>query len=256
MANEMSRVRSGNGPTSVDDGTHPVTNQNRILLALPRKEYDSVFKKLEWVDLPTPSVLHEAGVTIEFGYFINDGLASVLTVMANGKSVEVGLAGKEGFIGTPLVAGYKSSPTRVVMQVGGNGFRVRAQDVPGILRTCPDLERSLQRFSQELAMQATQIGACNRLHDVESRLARWLLMSQDRLGGSDVPLTQQFLAHMLGTRRASVTVAAAALQRKGLITYNRGEVKIRNRAQLEKKACECYKMLTRQSRQWQKESKL
>jgi len=251
----MSRVKSNHSSASGTDGGQPRSNHNKILLGLPRNEHDSVFKKLEWVDLPTHTVLHEAGVPIEFGYFINGGLASILTVMPNGKSVEVGLSGKEGFIGTPLVAGYKSSPTRVVMQVGGQGFRIHARAVPNVLRTCLSLERSLQRFSQELAMQATQVGACNRLHDVQARLARWLLMSQDRLGGNDVPLTQQFLAHMLGTRRASVTVAAGALQRAGLITYDRGKVKIKNRARLEKKTCQCYKMLKRQSRKWQDESK-
>ena len=133
------------------------------------------------------------------------------------------------------------------MQVRGDGFRIRARDLQIILRTCLTLERSLQRFSQELAMQATQVGACNRIHNVEARLARWLLMSQDRLGGNEVPLTQQYLAHMLGTRRASVTVAAGALQRTGLITYDRGKVKIKNRSRMEKKACECYEMLNRQS---------
>ena len=254
MATLTSRVRSSNDLASASDGNQQKTNQNAILLGLPRKEHDSVIKKLEWVDLPTHTVLHEAGVPIEFGYFINDGLASILTVMSNGKTVEVGLSGKDGFIGTPLVAGYKSSPTRVVMQVRGDGFRIRARDLQIILRTCLTLERSLQRFSQELAMQATQVGACNRLHNVEARLARWLLMSQDRLGGNDVPLTQQYLAHMLGTRRASVTVAAGALQRTGLITYDRGKVKIKNRSQMEKKACECYEMLNRQSQRWKKES--
>ena len=105
-------------------------------------------------------------------------------------------------------------------------------------------------------MQATHVAACNRMHEVEERLARWLLMSQDRLGGNDVPLTQQFLAHMLGTRRASVTVAAGVLQKAGLITYNRGKVKIKNRSRLKDASCECYEKMNRQSRKWRTESKL
>ncbi|MGH9616896.1 MAG: Crp/Fnr family transcriptional regulator [Acidobacteriaceae bacterium] len=105
-------------------------------------------------------------------------------------------------------------------------------------------------------MQATQVAACNRVHEVNARLARWLLMSQDRIGGDNVPLTQQFLAHMLGTRRASVTVAAGILQKAGLITYNRGKVRVRNRRKLKKTACECYEKMNQQSRRWQKESSL
>lgn len=118
-----------------------------------------------------------------------------------------------------------------------------------------DLEKSLQRYSQELTMQATQAAACNRLHGVEERLARSLLMTQDRLGNNDVPLTQWSLAHMLGTRRASVTVAAGSLQKAGLITCNRGKVKVEDRRRLEAAACECYEKMNRQSRKWQNESK-
>ena len=110
-------------------------------------------------------------------------------------------------------------------------------------------------FTHAMAMQATQVAACNRVHEVEERLARWLLMSQDRLGGNRVPLTQEFLAHMLGTRRASVTVAAGILQKAGLIRYTRGEVNVVNREELEDAACECYQSMVRQSRSWEKESK-
>jgi CRP-like cAMP-binding protein len=238
------------------NGAHGKSNRNAILLALPRKESDSVFKKLQWVDLPLHTVLHETGQSINFGYFINAGLASILNVMSNGKTVEVGLTGAEGFVGTPLLVGFSTSPTRVVMQVAGSAFRIRARDVGSALRACANLEQSLLRYTQELTMQATQVAACNRLHEVEERLARWLLMSQDRLGGDDVPLTQQFLAHMLGTRRASVTVAAGILQKAGLITYNRGKVKIKNRPRLRRASCECYEKMNRQSRKWRTESKL
>jgi len=122
------------------------------------------------------------------------------------------------------------------------------------LGKCPDLARRLNRYAQELAMQATQVAACNRLHDVEARLARWLLMSQDRVGGNIVPLTQEFLSHMLGTRRASVTVAAGVLQKAGLIKYARGSVTILQRSRLEDAACECYRIITRQAENWRNET--
>jgi CRP-like cAMP-binding protein len=235
------------------DGQHM---HNEILLGLPRAESGVLFPYMEYVPMPTHHVLHEAGQTIMHGHFINSGLASVLNLMKDGKSVEVGLAGKEGFIGLPLIVGLSTSPTRVVAQVGGSAFRIRASDLKQVLRQCPKLQQELNRFAQTMAMQATQVAACNRLHEVEERLARWLLMSQDRLGGNRVPLTQEFLAHMLGTRRASVTVAAGILQRAGLIKYTRGEVDVVNRPELEDASCECYQSMVVQSGNWKKESKV
>jgi CRP-like cAMP-binding protein len=228
---------------------------NKILLALPKRECDAIFSKLEFVPLPVRTLLHEPGVPIKYAFFINDGLASILTVVGNGKSVEVGLCGKEGFVGLPLAAGFSSSPTRVLVQVAGSGFRIKAKDLAAALRECPRLEVAVQRFALELALQSSQVAACNRLHEVEERLARWLLMSQDRLGDDVVPLTQEFLAHMLGTRRASVTVAAGILQKAGLIAYGRGSVKIENRAKLEDAACECYGIMTEQVKKWHAETK-
>jgi CRP-like cAMP-binding protein len=123
-----------------------------------------------------------------------------------------------------------------------------------VLAKCPQLAKQLNRYSQQLAMQATQVAACNRVHNVEQRLARWLLMSQDRVGGEVVPLTQEFLSHMLGTRRASVTVAAGILQKAGLIKYARGSVTVTDRRQLEEAACECYAIINRQSQAWRSEA--
>jgi CRP-like cAMP-binding protein len=227
--------------------------QNGILLGLPRRECLELFLKLEYVALPVRTVLNEAGEVIPFLYFINEGLASVLSVMPDGKSVEVGLCGKEGFVGTPLLAGLKSSPNRTIMQVGGGGFQVSAKEVTEALRNCPRLSSALQRFAQEMTLQATQVAACNRVHEVDERLAKWLLMSQDRLGGELVPLTQEFLAHMLGTRRATVTVAAGILQKAGMISYARGAVRVMDRKMLEKAACECYELIAQQVRKWKSE---
>ena len=193
---------------------------NKILLGLPKPECARVLGKMEWVSTPVHTVLNAAQEPIKSAYFINEGLSSILNVMADGRSVEVGLNGAEGFVGTPLLSGFRSSPTNVIMQVGGSVFRIAAKDLEETVSECPQLALALQRFMQELAFQGQQVAACNRLHEVEERLARWLLMCQDRIGGDVVPLTQQFLAHMLATRRASVTVAAGILQKAGLITYS------------------------------------
>jgi CRP-like cAMP-binding protein len=251
----MSAARLPRGVTTSPTGTDGNRSQiqNLILLSLPADELHAAIKKLEFVDLPTHSILHEAGEPITHAYFVDSGLASVLSVMTDGKSVEVGLAGKEGFVGLPLVVGLSTSPTQVIMQVAGSAYRMTSAEFKETLAHSPVLERSLNRYAQSLGMQAVHVAACNRLHEVEERLARWLLMSQDRLGGEVVPLTQEFLAHMLGTRRASVTVAAGILQKAGLITYNRGTVKIHDRSGLEDAACECYASIKQQTEKWEKE---
>lgn len=245
--------RDGNLP-DLPATTDPAV-RNDLLLKLPHKEYNRVFRCLEFMPLPTGTLLNEIAQPIKFAYFVNTGLASILVVMSDGKSVEVGLTGKEGFVGLPLLVGLKSSSTRVVMQVAGSGFRLGLKDINELLNDCPNLKNNLNRYSQHLAIQAAQVAACNRVHEVDQRLARWLLMSQDRLGGDLIPLTQEFLAHMLGTRRASVTEAAGRLQKCGLINYRRGRVVVRDREKLEAATCECYGAMVRQLEHWQVETK-
>jgi len=228
--------------------------ENELLLDLPDKECRAIYSELVFLPLRTHDVLNETGAPIRYAYFMNSGLASVLNVMEDGKSVEVGLAGKEGFVGLPIVVGFVSSPSRVIVQIEGSAFRVGASALIGLLPKCRTLERRLLRYSQVLAAQAAQVAACNRLHEVDERLARWLLMSQDRIGSGLVSLTQEFLAHMLGTRRSSVTVAASILQSAGLIQYTRGQVNIVDRRGLEEAACECYRSLVQQSSRWREES--
>ena len=228
--------------------------KNRILLGLPPKESEFILSKLTLVDLQLHDLLQEVGHPIQYGYFPNTAMGSVLNVMADGKSVEVGLVGKEGFIGLPLMAGLHSSASRVVCQAQGTALKISADDMRNAALRSPQLLVSLMRYAQESTMEVTQIAACNRLHDVEKRLARWLLMSQDRIGSDRLPLTQEFLSQMLGTRRASVTVAAGVLQKAGLINYTRGHVSILNREKLEKAACECYKIIQQQLDRWQTES--
>lgn len=238
-------------PPRDGDGNHI---HNKILLDLPPKEFEMLFPKLEFVRLKTHHVLHEPGDSLKSGYFCNSGLISILIVLPDGKSVEVGLVGEEGFIGSPLVAGFRTTPTRAIAQIEGSAFRVDGETLITILRQAPKLERRLQQFSQVMGMQATQIAACNRLHEVTERLARWLLMSADRTGSESVSLTQELLGQMLGTRRSSVTVAAGMLQQAGLIAHARGEVKIIDRPNLEEAACECYGIMLRQTKQWHGDS--
>jgi CRP-like cAMP-binding protein len=226
---------------------------NRILLGLPSKECGFLLSKLIFMDLRLHDLLQEAGRPIEYCYFPNTAMASILNVMDDGKSVEVGLAGWEGFVGLPVIAGFRSSASRVVTQAEGNAFRVKVDDMREVLRKCPQLVASLLRYSQEATMEVTQIAACNRLHEIDERLARWLLMSHDRIGKDTLPLTQEFLSQMLGTRRASVSVAASILQKAELISYTRGHVSILNRNELEKATCECYAVIQRQLENWQKE---
>jgi CRP-like cAMP-binding protein len=229
--------------------------RNTILLSLPKNERDRVFSKLEFVSLASGAVLTAEDAPIEFVYFMNAGLASVLTVMSNSRTAEVGSCGREGFVGLPLTVGFASSADRVVMQVSGSAFRMSAHDLVVAIRQCPSLAIALQRFSLEMGLQAAQFAACSLLHKSEERLARWLLMSQDRLGSESIPFTHEAVSLSLGTRRATITVAAGNLQRAGLITCYRGEVKIRNRVRLEEAACECYGVLMRRIEKWHAEAR-
>jgi CRP-like cAMP-binding protein len=226
---------------------------NSILRGLPRGECAHIFSAMEFVRLRLRQVLHDVGEPIRSVYFLNDGLGSVLTVQPDGKSVEVALIGNEGFIGLPVIFGFSTSGLRVVTQGDGSAYRIETKALQKILIGCRELERQLQRFSMILSMQSTQIAACNRLHNVEERMARWLLMSHDRIGSQTLPLTQEFLGQMLGTRRASVSEAAGALQRAGMIAYTRGNVTILDRRKLERTACDCYQIIQQQAERWQTE---
>jgi|SRR5580658_6411178 CRP-like cAMP-binding protein len=239
-------------PPPADGDGNPIHNE--ILLGLPSKEYELLLPKLEFMRLNTHHVLHEPGDTLKSAYFCNSGLVSILSVFPDGKSVEVGLVGTEGMIGIPLVVGFRTAPTRAIAQIEGTVLRVSSEALTAALRQCPVLERRLQQFAQVMMLQTTQIAACNRLHEVNERLARWLLMSCDRIGSASVPLTQELLAQMLGTRRSSVTVAAGMLQKAGLIAHTRGEVRIVDRRKLEEAACECYEIMRSQIEKWRSEA--
>ena len=213
---------------------------NIILLSISDSDYNSLRPNLEYVTLPNHLVLQEAGGTLEFVYFPNRGLISLIVVMKDGKTAEAGIVGKEGFTGTLAAVGLSRSPLQAVVQITGDGFRAEVGALQNTFESALHLQLMLSRYAAIQGMQVAQTAACNRLHDVGQRLARWLLMTQDRVDSGSLPITHDFLATMLGTDRPSVSLAAGVMQRKGLIEYTRGAVKIVNRKKLEDSACECY----------------
>jgi len=215
--------------------------RNRILLSIPDGEYRRVRPHLEEVELPRRASLQEPLERTRHAYFLDQGLASIVVAMRGGRDVEAGVVGREGMVGTVLAVGLKTSPLRVVMQIGGRGLRISEKALASVLRAAPDLKTRLGRYAVLQGMQVAQTAACNRLHEVSRRLARWLLMAQDRTGSHTLALTHQFLAIMLGTDRPSVTLAARALQDRKAISYRRASVKVVNRKRLESLCCECYR---------------
>jgi CRP-like cAMP-binding protein len=213
---------------------------NVILLSLPDEEYNQLRPHLEPADLPQYYILHEPGEKIDFGYFLNEGMTSLVALSADGRSVEVGIVGREGMVGMSIAIGLLRGTFRAIMQMSGSGLRIRSEVFQEVLLCAPTLQSELSRFALMHGMQVAQLAACNRLHDIEQRLARWLLMCQDRVDSPLLPLTHEFLAQMLGTGRPSVTLGAGALEDAGLIENQRGTVKVLNRKGLEQAACECY----------------
>ena len=213
---------------------------NLILLSISDRDYGSLRAHLEYLTLPNHLILHESGAKLEFAYFLNRGLISLVVVMKDGKTAEAGIVGNEGFTGIAAAVGLSRGPLQAVIQITGDGFRVEVAVLQNILESAPHLQLILSRYGVVQGMQVAQTAACNRLHDIQQRLARWLLMTQDRVDLESLPITHDFLATMLGTDRPSVSMAAGILQKKKTIEYTRGAVKIVNRKKLEDSACECY----------------
>jgi CRP-like cAMP-binding protein len=217
--------------------------RNSLLQALPSREYDLILPYLEQVELPHHLILQQPAEKIEFAYFLNEGLASLVVLTSDGRSVEVAIVGKEGMVGTALAVGLQQEPCRAIIQMPGSGLRIKADVLDKILLVAPELRLILNRYVLLQGWQVAQIAACNRLHAIEQRLTRWLLMCQDRVDSELLPVTHEFLAQMLGTGRPSVSLAAGNLQRAGLIENLRGTVRILDRKQLEASACECYRAI-------------
>ncbi|HEV2396485.1 MAG TPA: Crp/Fnr family transcriptional regulator [Candidatus Sulfotelmatobacter sp.] len=216
---------------------------NKILLSIPEEEFARVRQELEYVDLPHHTVLHEPKENVEFAHFLNSGMTSLVFNTNGGNSVEVGVVGNEGFTPIPIAAGVRRTPHQAIIQVSGDGFRIKAATLEEILKISPQLQALMNRYAAVHGLQVAQTAGCNRLHDLEQRLARWLLLVQDRVGSGLLKITHEFLAMMLGTDRPSVSLAAGALRTKKIIDYTHGAVRVLNRKRLESEACECYALI-------------
>jgi len=216
---------------------------NKVLLAAPDNEYKLIRPELTYIDLPHRLSLHEASQKIEFVYFPNRGMVSQVVVTKDGRTVEVGVVGSEGYVGAGLAVGLSRSSVREIIQIAGDGFRILGNALERILGSAPKLQVILNRHTGLQGMQVAQTAACNRLHNIQQRLSRWLLMTQDRVHSGVLPISHDFVATMMGTDRSTVSLAASVLQTKGIIEYARGAVKIVNRRKLEESSCECYDVI-------------
>lgn len=214
--------------------------RNSVLAALPRKQYQRLLSGLELVSLAFGEILYEPGKRIRHVYFPNDSLISLLTMVDRHMALEVGMVGREGMIGVPLSLGMDVSPVRALVQGAGSAMRMKSARFHKEIRRSPQLQQEVYRYAGALMAQITQTAACNRFHVVGARLARWLLMTRDRVGMDEFRLTHEFLGHMLGVRRVGVTRAARELQKGKLIHYSRGSIRILDRRGLEAACCSCY----------------
>jgi CRP-like cAMP-binding protein len=222
--------------------TRPFPLKNRLLAALPDAELDRFFASLEPVSLPLRQVIYEAGAPLNEVYFLEAGVASVLTSMANGSTIEVGMIGFEGIVGVAALLGAEVSAQQIIVQVPVNASRMKVSKCKAAFDQSPAFRAGVLRYLAALLDLGSQTAACNRLHTIEQRCARWLLMAHDRLQNEVLPMTHEFLASMLGVRRAGVTETAGELQRSGLIRYHHGQVTIVDREGLEASACECFRL--------------
>jgi CRP-like cAMP-binding protein len=216
---------------------------NSLLAALPRKDYQLLLARLEPITLAFGEELYRPGEPIRHVYFPTDSLVTLLTLAEGHQALEVGLVGREGMLGIPLALGVSDSPVRAMVQGSGMALRMTSAHFRNELQQSVLLQREVYRYTYELMVQLTQTAACNRFHRVEARLARWLLMTRDRVQSNQFHLTQDLLANMLGVRRVGVTKAAGALRQRKLISYNRGEISILDGEGLEAAACQCYQIV-------------
>jgi CRP-like cAMP-binding protein len=213
---------------------------NRLLAALPADTYETLLPHLELVALPLGMVVYESGGRQDYVYFPTSGIVSLIYVLEDGASAEIAVTGCEGLVGISLFMGGETTPSRAVVQSAGAGYRVKPAVLKQMFRAGGALQHLLLRFTQALITQMTQTAVCNRHHSVDQQLCRWLLLSLDRLPASELVMTQELIANMLGVRREGVTEAAGNLQGDGLIEYRRGRITVLDRAGLEARVCECY----------------
>lgn len=219
---------------------HPYDIRNRILARLPANELARLRPRLEQVDLPLRQLLSQAEAPTDDGYFLQHGMISLVRPMRDGSMVEVGLVGREGFIGLATVLGGRSRSVEKMVQIKGSALRIPARALREELPGCPALMSQLLLYTQALLIQVSQTAACNGRHTIQERLARWLLMARERTDDDVVPLSHEFLSMMLGARRSGITTALGSLKRAGLIGNSHNRIVITDRAGLEAVSCECY----------------
>jgi CRP-like cAMP-binding protein len=222
--------------------------ENRLLLALPRKEYKRLLPTMEHVLLPIGMVLYEPGDSIHHVHFPNSGIVSLLSLMLDRTTMEVGMVGSEGIVGLPAFFGSDTSSSRAVVRSAGSAICVSAESLREELGERGSLTRILHQYTNALLAQISQLAACNRFHTVEARIACWLLMTHDRAQSDEFQITQEQISQMLGVRRAGVTNGASRFQEQKLISYSRGNMKILNRVGLERASCECYQVIKAQGK--------
>jgi CRP-like cAMP-binding protein len=213
---------------------------NRLLGLLPASAYERLRPHLHRIPLEYRQSLYRANKPIEFVYFVEAGVGSLVNTMRNGQAAEVGTIGNEGLVGLPIVFGDDRSPTSVYVQVPGAGLRMKATLFKRELARSASMRTVMLHYAHAFFNQVAQSAACNQFHSIQQRCCRWLLMTHDRMQSNEFLLTQEFLAMMLGVQRTGVTTAAGALQRAGLIRYSRGNVTIIDRRELIRRSCECY----------------
>lgn len=215
--------------------------KNRVLASLPTAELNRISPHLVPIDLPQHKSLLDGKAAA--AYFLEDGIASVVVTLEEGDTVEVGVIGNDGIVGIPTLLGVDNGTSRTFMQIQGSGYSIKPRIVRDQFEQPGELRKYLQKYIQGFMAQTAQTAACNRVHDIEERLARWLLTCRDRMPSDRLHLTQTFLGQMLGAPRTTVTLAVGILERAGLISHSRGVIEIRDRPGLEKMACECYRMV-------------
>ncbi|MDD2915185.1 MAG: Crp/Fnr family transcriptional regulator [Gallionella sp.] len=226
----------------------PITNQNQLLAALPAEIFGRISPHLELIPMPLGQVLYESGGQLQYVYFPTTSIVSLHYIMENGASAEIAGVGNEGVLGISLFMGGNTTPSLATVQTAGNAYRLKARLVMDEFNRAGPMMRLMLRYTQALITQTSQTAVCNRHHSVEQQLCRWLLSTLDRLGSSELIMTQELIAGMLGVRREGITEAAGNLQRAGLIRYRRGHITVLDRTGLESRVCECYDVVKKEFR--------
>lgn len=220
---------------------------NYLLAALPADVRERLYPQLEKIPLPLGKVLYESGETLRHVYFPTDSIISLLYVMENGSSAEISVVGNEGLVGVALFMGGESTPSRAIVQSAGHAYRLPGRKLKDEFNRHGELQVLMLRYTQALITQMAQTAVCNRHHQIDQQLCRWLLLSMDRLPNNKLTMTQELIANMLGVRREGVTEAAGKLQRQGVIEYSRGHITVLDRHKLEQLSCECYAVVKRET---------